>query len=205
MHAMRMQANIPFIEMLDKKYYHPVSVLTVGDTAKLEGIIQRIRSLILMRNHHYRQEVVYCELVVFLLEFGNIVLKTGREKDTDRELSRKTEIVSRFRQLLSQHCRKEGEVGFYAKKLCITPEYLCRVMKSAGGKPANVWIREARLAEAKILLRQPETTVQLVADELRFADQSSFGKFFKKHTGESPLEYRRNQYHTADTNTPELN
>ena len=33
-------------------------------------------------------------------------------------------------------------------------------------------------------------TLQQIASRMSFADQSSFGKFFKKHTGVSPMRYR---------------
>jgi AraC-like DNA-binding protein len=49
------------------------------------------------------------------------------------------------------------------------------------------------LTEAKILLRKPDATVKQVADELNFGDQSSFGKFFKKHTGLTPVEYKNKE------------
>jgi AraC-like DNA-binding protein len=33
--------------------------------------------------------------------------------------------------------------------------------------------------------------IQQIADELNFGDQSSFGKFFRKHTELTPREYRK--------------
>ena len=56
------------------------------------------------------------------------------------------------------------------------------------GKSANKWIDESLIVEAKILLKTPDITVQRVADLLNFSDQSTFGKFFKKHVGLSPME-----------------
>ncbi|WP_233552114.1 helix-turn-helix domain-containing protein [Parabacteroides sp. AF48-14] len=51
--------------------------------------------------------------------------------------------------------------------------------------------RRRLIVEAKILLKAPQATVQQVADVLHFSDQSTFGKFFKKHMGISPMEYRK--------------
>jgi AraC-like DNA-binding protein len=48
-----------------------------------------------------------------------------------------------------------------------------------------------RAEEASRLLRDPKLTLQQVAEELSFADQSSFGKFFRKHSGMTPLKYRQ--------------
>ena len=33
-------------------------------------------------------------------------------------------------------------------------------------------------------------TIQQIAEELNFANQSFFGKYFKHHTGMSPLTYK---------------
>jgi AraC-like DNA-binding protein len=76
---------------------------------------------------------------------------------------------------------------FYVK----TASNLSRIMKAFSGKTAVKWINDVLVTEAKILLRKPGATVQQIADELNFGDQSSFGKFFKKHTGLTPREYRK--------------
>ena len=34
-------------------------------------------------------------------------------------------------------------------------------------------------------------SIQEISDELHFANQSFFGKYFKHHTGMSPKEYRK--------------
>ena len=64
-------------------------------------------------------------------------------------------------------------------------------MKSFSGKTVNQWISEALIRESEILLRNPDLTIQQVADMLNFSDQSSFGKFFKKHRDISPLAFKR--------------
>jgi AraC-like DNA-binding protein len=64
-------------------------------------------------------------------------------------------------------------------------------MKAFSGKTAYQWINDALITESKILLHKPDNAIQQVADELNFADQSSFGKFFRKHTGLTPREYRK--------------
>jgi AraC-like DNA-binding protein len=45
-------------------------------------------------------------------------------------------------------------------------------------------------------------TIQQIAEMMSFSDQSSFGKFFKKHTGMSPLKYRQNLRKTLLTLRP---
>ena len=90
------------------------------------------------------------------------------------------------------YCKEQHVVSFYAEQLYITPQYLSLILKELTGRSANKWIDEALMQEAKILLKAPQATVQQVAVALHFSDQSTFGKFFKKHAGMSPMEYRKN-------------
>ena len=41
-----------------------------------------------------------------------------------------------------------------------------------------------------MMLRSTDLSVQEIAYRLKFPDQSYLGRFFKKHAGESPTEYR---------------
>jgi AraC-like DNA-binding protein len=106
-------------------------------------------------------------------------------------LGKHDEVVGQFLQLAEQHFKQERQVGFYAKKLCLTPKYLSHIIKSATGKSANDWIDAYVLLEAKALLKSSKLSIQQIADELHFADQSIFGKYFKRLAGLSPKEYRQ--------------
>jgi AraC-like DNA-binding protein len=46
------------------------------------------------------------------------------------------------------------------------------------------------IIEIKILLKTTPLTLQEIAHRMNFPDQSFFGRYFKKHTGLSPLQYR---------------
>lgn len=82
-------------------------------------------------------------------------------------------------------------MSYYAKKLFITPQYLSVVLKDLTGKTANILINQAIMTEARILIRSQAYSIQQIADQLCFADQSTFGKFFKKNEGISPAEYKK--------------
>ena len=47
--------------------------------------------------------------------------------------------------------------------------------------------------EIKMMLQSTDLSVQEIAYRLGFPDQSYLGRFFKKHAGESPTEYRNNK------------
>ena len=171
---------------------NPYTALEPEETKHMDIYIDELRKKIRSRTHFFHREVVQVAFVALLLEMGNIL--AGK---TDRiikpVLSRKEEIFEQFLELLHKYCWQQHNVAFYAEELCITPQYLSVVLKSVSGKAANRWIEDALMAEAKILLKKPNTTVQQVADMLNFPDQSTFGKFFKKNLGLPPSEYRRRE------------
>ena len=58
------------------------------------------------------------------------------------------------------------------------------------GKTPKQLIDEQLIAEAKVLLNEPQLSVTEIAEQLHFADQSYLSRFFKKNTGISPKEFR---------------
>lgn len=169
---------------------NPCTEFEVEEAAKLNSCIEIIREKMKERTHFFQKELIQNSLIGFFLELANLFMgkKDGLVKPT---LSRKEELFEQFLQLLFEHCKEQHVVTFYAEKLFITPQYLSLILKELTGKSANKWIDDALIVEAKILLKAPQATVQQVADVLHFSDQSTFGKFFKKHMGISPMEYRK--------------
>ncbi|MEO2071142.1 MAG: helix-turn-helix domain-containing protein [Zunongwangia sp.] len=94
---------------------------------------------------------------------------------------------------LHQYSRKERQVQFYADKLCVTPDYLTKILKEASRMTTKEIIEEAVIMEARKLLMDNSLTIAQIADMLHFSDQSFFGKFFKKKMKISP-NFFRNQY-----------
>jgi AraC-like DNA-binding protein len=116
------------------------------------------------------------------------------------KLNRQEELTTSFLNLLSENFKSEKRVHHYAKQLFVTSRHLSQVVKTVTGKTAGEIIDEMVINEAKVLLSSHVMNVSQVADELRFSDQSFFGKFFKKYTGISPSVYRSNS--TVAINQP---
>ncbi|WP_113662066.1 helix-turn-helix domain-containing protein [Pedobacter nanyangensis] len=106
------------------------------------------------------------------------------------KLNRQEELTTNFLNLLSENFKSEKRVQHYAKQLFVTSRHLSQVVKAVTGKTAGEIIDEMVINEAKVLLSSHLLNVSQVADELRFSDQSFFGKFFKKYTGVSPSVYK---------------
>jgi len=83
------------------------------------------------------------------------------------------------------------EVEYYADKLCITPNYLNKIVKQALGTTAKAYILRKLFAEAQRLLSYTTLSVKELAERLHFDSASHFVRFFRKHADRTPLQYRR--------------
>lgn len=104
--------------------------------------------------------------------------------------TRQQEYLERFLEQVALHHKTERSVQFYADALHITPKYLSTVIKDISGHSATALINSFVIQEAKMMLKFSGKSIQEIAYALNFTTQSFFGKYFKRHTGLSPSEYR---------------
>lgn len=167
----------------------PIQELSEEEFARVVGRIERIKSYISDTAHLYRSPMIRNEVMCLLWDIDNSRWK--KHGDAEVNLGHSELLREKFREMLVDNCRQHRDVGFYARELCVTPDYLSKVIREHDGGSAMKWIVNAVIAEAKYLMRQPGKTINQVALEMNFPDQSTFGKFFKRHTGISPVEYKK--------------
>lgn len=82
------------------------------------------------------------------------------------------------------------DTTFYADQLCITTKHLSRVIQQVTGHTPSYWIADFTVREAKTLLKSTTLTVTELSERLNFSNSSFFARYFKRHAGVSPQEYR---------------
>ena len=115
-------------------------------------------------------------------------------KNTPREnhyQSRRDEIFKRFIEAVKLHFLTERSVSFYAQELCVTPKYLSSVIHEVSGRYATDFINSFVINECKAMLHTEGISVKEVCVRMNFPNQSFFAKYFKKHTGMTPKEYKQ--------------
>jgi AraC-like DNA-binding protein len=145
------------------------------------------------KEHYFAEELNYSYFYILLTDMADMMWKrVGKGTPSHHtEMKRSDGIMKEFAELLINNIYKETSVEFYAEKLCISKQYLSLIVKEKTRVTIGTIISSIRADIASRLLRDPELSIQQVAERLSFSDQSSFGKFFKKHTGTSPMKYRQ--------------
>ena len=125
----------------------------------------------------------------------NILLLKGQsfyqyQLPSSGSISRDREIYNEFMMLVQKHFLEFDGLKNYADRIHISVKHLSETVKNISGESALRIIHNARIHHAKSLLRQTSMTVSQIAYELKFETPDYFSVFFKRFTGQSPMQFR---------------
>lgn len=182
---------IPF-SLTEKAREQPVNVLEPDIVPIFKYRMDCLEKASLNEEHIFRNEMIKCSIWMFLMDLADIHIRSEAKNRKMQIGGRKKEIFITFMKLLTMYVCREHSVGFYASKLCITPQYLNRIVKCQTDKTAYDWICLSLVGEIAKQLENTNDTMQQIANNLNFPDQVTLTKFFKRQTGYSLSEYRKN-------------
>ncbi len=165
---------------------HPFVQLSEDELSQTLTYYNLIKNAVQMKDNPYRMEIVKHLNQAFF--YGT---SYQFHQAPQKNLKTKNEVlVKRFLEIVNLHFKEERGMEFYANKLFLTPKYLSKVIKDTSGKSGNEWIDSYVILEAKALLNSTTLNIQQISDRLNFPTQSFFGRYFKRHVGVSPKQYR---------------
>jgi AraC-like DNA-binding protein len=94
----------------------------------------------------------------------------------------------------SRRLLQQGQVASIAElaeRLEISASYLARIYRRFDSSSPRERLQEARLQQAQAALSDSDNAIVAIAQDAGFADQSAFGKAFRRFCGSTPAEYRR--------------
>jgi len=104
--------------------------------------------------------------------------------------SRKAAHVEQFRALVDAHFRERWAIDRYADGMGLSAGQLSRLCRDVLGISALDVVNARVIHEAERELVYSTLSIKQIAGILGFMDEAYFGRFFRKHTGMTPTDFR---------------
>ena len=149
----------------------------------------------------YKEQLLLNDFHNLCMAFDSEIRRLGLSEPNSIKKNRSWALLNRFFVLLNKYYIRRREVDFYAKKLCITPDYLYKLVYKAMEVSPKELIDQQVLVAVKTCLSSTDMSVKNIAAELNFDDPSYLCRFFRRKTGMSPIEFRNDSKITGPDNS----
>jgi two-component system response regulator YesN len=118
----------------------------------------------------------------------------GNEKliieTTNETVQRTHHVIRKLNKYVHENLSRDLSLDTLANLVYMNPSYLSTLYKQFTGKNISDYITELRVAKAKDMLLQSSLKIHEIGEEVGFSNSGYFTRFFKKHVGVTPQEYR---------------
>lgn len=148
-------------------------------------------------NSPFKEKIIGNFLVVFLLKVKEHFWSAtsplnGNDQPSNIVKTFKINLDRHFRDLAEGREQRTFQAQDFAQFQHLHPSYLSTVLKSKTGKNISDWIADKLLTEAIALLSHSQLTIKEIAFRLGYSEATHFSRFFKKQTGKTANEFRKN-------------
>ncbi|QJD85014.1 response regulator transcription factor [Cohnella herbarum] len=133
-------------------------------------------------NAHQTKE----QAVQFLNDLGSYLIRNGKREQDERT----DRMIQKLNRYIAEHLDEDLSLTVLADAVYLNPSYLSNLYKISTGRNISDYITELRVDRAKSLLAESHAKVQEIAVAVGFDTAGYFTRFFKKHVGVTPQEFR---------------
>ena len=141
----------------------------------------------------YLQKIETAHSMDELLALNGLAVDYGKRVAEALYSQTKNPRINQAMHYVQQNYHKKLSVGEIADQVGVTPEYLSSCFHKEVGITLPEYINRQKITVAKRLLLFSEMSLSEIAVFLSFSSQSYFQAIFKKITGVTPSEYRRQE------------
>ena len=132
----------------------------------------------------------FCKACLTELLISLIRYRAG-EEENDGVVSPGDERIQAVAEYISAHLQEDLTLPRLAETFALSPSHLSRTFHAATGIPLREYLVNLRVQKAMELLLKTEKTVTEISDLCGFHDPNYFGDAFRRATGLSPRDYRK--------------
>jgi len=151
----------------------------------------------LLVNEIYKEYIIdetFAKEEMLRTQLKLLLLKAEQIKQTLVPKEKNSEWMmrfSRFRELLENHFTENRDAKAYARRMNISYNHLNKISKAITGQTAKKFIDRFIVLEIKRQLAVSDISVKELTYDMGFDEPTNFVKYFKKHTGNSPAQFKK--------------
>lgn len=139
-------------------------------------------------DHPLRSEIN--DAIIRIIFYEIAALFHHSRPNVEHERSRDDIIFNNFIVQLHSEESFDRSLAHFAQRQSITSSHLSKVVKRVSHRTASEWISAYTILSIKRLLQNNQLSIASIADALNFPNASFLSQYFKKHTSQSPKQYR---------------
>ena len=163
--------------------------LSPDEIISIENILQEIKTEFENEDHGL-EEMLRVLLKQLIIKSTRLYKKQNHLQPDDVE-NENLDFIRKYSALVEKEFFSKHSVSDYAEMLNITPKNLHKKIKIISDKTPNELIKNRLLLEAKRYLAHTDLSSKEIAYKLGYDDEAYFSRFFNKHSGSSPIQFRK--------------
>lgn len=184
--------SFPNSNLFNNPYQQPSCCVGAGIDHILDEYINQMKYELENQENFGKEQLLRNYLKSFLIQIQR--RKCSLETPTGHALQlfdEKRLQLMKFIDLINEQYKRGLTITEYAGLLRISSRSLSDLTQHLLNKTPSQMIRERIILEAQRLLLYSQLNINQIGYQLGFDDASYFVKYFKKHTGISPTEFRK--------------
>lgn len=129
------------------------------------------------------------------------VMGTVRSYEGQRRTMLPMSLINSTVDYIREHHHERLTVDGLANQAGLSPRQLHRKFRDVFGLSVQEFLIKTRIQAASDALLHSDLSIAQIAAKFGFCDQSAFTQLFRKHTGLTPLKFRRRYAVAAESNT----
>lgn len=177
--------SLSLFDSYDQDFDHKRCVVHLYGKERMD--VQSIFSLMIEENEKAEPDYIFILSNYMQIVLIKMLRALKKEQDCDESQRLNQEIID----YVNKNCYGELSLTKLAEKYFYNPAYLSAKFKEISGKNLSVYIREQRMKEAERLLMESDLPVEKIYTMVGYVEKGHFYSAFKKHTGTTPLQFRK--------------
>lgn len=166
-------------------FYTPQVFIQEAQLGALNPYLKLLQSIQHNPDASLKEELLQSAFMALLFQ----IIRLSQIDNQTLESQRFLDFI-RLKQLLRKHLHEFHNAKDYADMLSVSYRYLNDICKENSNQTIKSFIDNWLMLETKRLITENKYSLQEIAFKMGFQEPSNFIRFFKKHTGESPGQFK---------------